>query len=107
MKTMTIEIDDILASAERGGIKVELTWIGEGWRGDYNEDDPYDEPLVRFDIYYNGEAVDDASCCTCVNAESDVGYLQRIADRILREVHDPIIGGYSVKGLCDSLSWIN
>jgi len=32
-------------------VRVELEWIGEGYEGDYDPEDPEDVPLLRFTVY--------------------------------------------------------
>ena len=45
-------------------IALQWEYLGEGFSGDYQDDDPDDRPLLRATIYYKGEQVDDASFCT-------------------------------------------
>lgn len=44
------EVSFVDISAEHGGVRFTWTWLGEGWDGDYDADDPKDEPLLRFDV---------------------------------------------------------
>lgn len=88
-------------------IAIELTWIGEGWEGDYDESDPEDEPMLRFTVMRleDGEwqAVEDASYCTALPAtisnEDGVIAARIIADYIRGKTH--------IKKTCEWLSWIN
>lgn len=43
-----------------------LEWVdlGEGLDGDYNPENPDDRPLLRADLYGDGEALDGGSYCT-------------------------------------------
>ena len=52
-KAMYEACDDATVGAINGLFKIELTYIGEGYSGDYNENDPDDEPLLRADIFYH------------------------------------------------------
>jgi hypothetical protein len=108
-------------SLEEDNVKVELSWIGEGWNGDYQADDPNDEPLLRFDISAhkslnnpyaepdNGdgwEPILDASYCTQLLACD-----KPIAIKALRHIMDvvkpEVLRGYSIKKVCERLSWIS
>jgi hypothetical protein len=115
------------------GIRVTLECIGEGWSGDYNESDPSDEYLMRFDVYIkhpepfnypypdNWYPLDDTSYCTRF-PESASQELQdkavrfimdKIKDIVLNnrnDIFESILGGdYTnggIKKLCEHLSWI-
>ena len=94
---------------------VKVCWVnlGEGHCGDYDENNPDDENLLRFDVYvFNGndwEVVDDASYCTCVTAETDDGELMRMLRILMSEfynvLHHDIYA--SVKKLGERMSWIS
>lgn len=99
--------DFIIASAHRGNVTVQFENLGEGHCGDYNPDDPDDENLLRFTVYMDGEEVEDASYCTTIPANTDVIVVTKAAERILKEVYDPLQAGYSIKKLCETLSWIS
>lgn len=93
-------------------VRVTLEYIGEGYSGDYDPDDPEDCPLIRFSVdqrelgtkYW--ESVDDASYCTCLPIDLPRNQLKSVARAILAEVAHPIHSGYSIKKLCERLSWI-
>ena len=127
-KTAQITCGDI--ELIEGNVKVCLEFLGEGSCGDYDAEDPNDEPLLRFSVYGNraeiekkndstddyawdgggdGEpwvALADASYCTNLPAtlpEAD----QRAALAVLMlEVKDPVEDGHPIKKLCERLSWI-
>lgn len=100
------DTDWIVAWASRGPVLVQFENLDEGHCGDYDPDDPEDENLLRFTVYHNGEQVNDASYCTNIRADADREAVKKAAERILREVYDPVMAGYSVKKLCEGLSWI-
>ncbi len=100
------DTDWIVAWASRGPVLVQFENLDEGHCGDYDPDDPEDENLLRFTVYHNGEQVNDASYCTNIRADADRKAVKKAAERILREVYDPVMAGYSVKKLCEGLSWI-
>lgn len=108
IKDLPIEIIDEIESR----CKVELEYIGEGYNGYYDPEDPDDEPLIRFSVYSrefgtdHWEAVDDASYCTQIPATSHLEKLKAIAQSILAEVVDPVLSDESIKRLCERLSWL-
>lgn len=89
--TISVDVDEETPmSATDGFLRVDWSNIGEGFCGDFDEDDPEDENLLRFDVYvrtpYCGDnaedwekwdAVEDASYCTLMSAEEDKGYPRR------------------------------
>lgn len=109
----------------RGDVKVELDWIGEGISGDYNADDPDDEPLLRFSVlrrsglegddpyalesgYEQDEWTPfrDASYCTNISATLPEEKLRGLLEFLMDEVEGPASQGHSIKRLCEGLSWI-
>ena len=130
MSKVTKTIDnEIIVSDEL--LKVELVDIGEGIQGDYNENDPEDKPLLRFDVYIRDpktyeenlacerplddscvgwEAVEDASYCTNLCAWSPVSVLGRAAEAIFDKYRNEIDSfplEFSVKKLGEYLSHIS
>jgi hypothetical protein len=87
-------------------VAVELWNAGEGWSGDYNPDDPTDVNLLRFDVFYKSEAVDDASYCTQIPADTPAADKLQLLDIILNLVYEPLTDGHSIKKLCERISWI-
>ena len=101
---------------------VKVCWanIGEGYEGDYDEDDPEDENLLRYDVYvydtYNEDceegywrAIDDASYCTYVSADTDNETLMKLLNVLMRNFYDVLHDDInaSVKKLAERMSWIN
>jgi hypothetical protein len=102
----------------RSNVKVEFQYIGEGFDGDYNEDDEFDLPLWRFYISKwvcvgrDGETdiwedVKDASYDTTLPLDTKEIILQKLAEIIMDRVEDNINNGRSVKKICEELSWID
>lgn len=91
-----------------GDWKVELEWIGEGWEGDYDQDDPEDDQLLRFTVskLVDGEFedVEDASYCTRLTTGITEEEAQKALAFILHEVKN--CPG-SIKKRCEQLSWLN
>ena len=94
---------------------VKVCWvnIGEGYNGDYDENDPEDENLLRYDVYVldegNWEAVDDASYCTYVSADTDNDELMTLLHVLMEEFYDVLHYDIyaSVKKLGERMSWIS
>ena len=88
-------------------VRVDLEHIGEGWSGDYDPDDPKDQPLLRFDVYLNDEPLDDASYCTQLPDTLDDTTRGKALRYLMDQVKDPAESGHSIKKLCERLSWID
>lgn len=94
---------------------VKVCWVnlGEGHCGDYDEDDPEDENLLRYDVYVfdedSWEAVDDASYCTQISADTDNEELMRLLGILMDEFYDVLHYDIStsVKKLGERMSWIS
>lgn len=95
---------DYIVINKAGDRRVTWEWIGEGWSGDYNEDDKSDTPLLRFSCDEKiGDAwigMDDASYCTRMPIKSPKKYLKRGAEIILEAIAD-----ISYKRRLEELSW--
>jgi hypothetical protein len=91
----------------QGNRKVTLCFIGEGYNGEYDPSDPEDAPLLRFDIYelINGEweAMDDASYCTGIRADSEPDVIVRHLQTIMAFT-GPLA---RVKKAAEQLSWLS
>jgi len=95
----------------RDNVKVEWVELGEGIDGDYNEDDPNDIELLRFDVsrLVNGEweMIDDASYCTQVPVSATPEQRAKGLEWIMSEVYNGASEGYSIKKICEVMSWIS
>jgi len=108
----------------RGKVCVKIGWIGEGNSGDYDESDPNDVPLLRFDAYDfavhkkscecgGGEAcydrsprcrsAQDASYCTQLPAMLPRNVLKSVC----RAIAKSIAGEESWKRKLEEWSWID
>jgi hypothetical protein len=106
-----------------GNVQVAWVELGEGWSGEYNEDDPEDIELLRFDTFVRGpliealrlegEMVDDewawvhnGSHCTrfpvATSPELQLAALRYIMER----VGPALEAGDSPSRLLDEMSWI-
>ena len=94
---------------------VKVIWenIGEGHFGDYDEDDPEDENLLRFTVYVKENSkwneVDDASYCTMVKADTDNDELMLLLHVLMNEFYEVLHYDIhaSVKKLGERMSWIS
>jgi hypothetical protein len=70
---------------DNGTWRVVAEYIGEGYEGDYDENDPLDQPLMRFDLFRVGEdeAVD--SYCTLI-PETDTTAIRAMTQIFLNEL---------------------
>ena len=79
---------DEAVSYTKGNYRIELAYIGEGYEGDYDENDKDDEPLLRADLYRkeDGEWFDEpeASCCTSESARITKTEAKKLAGNILK-----------------------
>lgn len=95
---------DYVVRNKKGNRRVTWEWIGEGWSCDYNENDPDDEPLLRFScdekIGRQWEGMEDASYCTRLPITVPKKYLKRGAEIILEAIED-----ISYKKRLEELSW--
>jgi hypothetical protein len=91
--------------------RVKVTWIdiGEGLSGDYDEEDPDDIPLLRYDTYVHRDKVgnleleddgesewltlDDGSYCTQVPVDTDSRILKSLARKMANQLSDAIDAG--------------
>jgi hypothetical protein len=89
-------------SLSRGSFTATWEYIGEGWSGDYNPDDPQDTELLRFSVYQHGEQMDDGSYCTRMPIDSPEWMLRRALDVILNAVETTD----SPKRRLELLSWL-
>lgn len=87
--------------------KVVWEYIGEGWSGEYDSEDPGDTPLLRFSCYrfdYNTEGgwkeLEDASYCTRMPVTAPLRALALAAAVIMEAILD---GAY--KRRLEELSW--
>lgn len=74
-------------------LSVILCDIGEGYEGDYNPEDPEDKPLLRFDVYKDGEQMDNGSYCTLLSVNDDRKLLKEAAEIILKEAEESLDNG--------------
>ena len=111
----------IVKSRKVKGLSVSLNWdCGEGNEGDFNVDDPNDEPLLRFDVskitrqsksFARAEQLQDSSFCTQLTAYDDRKLLTKAAKVILKEAEEncTVKRGkfeYHWKRIMEGLSWM-
>ena len=95
------------------GLEVELHWdCFEGVSGEYDSDDPQDEPLLRFDVIYKGEQIEDGSYCTNLRVDDDRKLLTKAVEALVSEAERCKTGdseynhGFHFKKVGEYMSWI-
>lgn len=100
-----------------GKVRVSIGWIGEGNSGDYNENDPDDVPLLRFDAY-DLTAHEDTTKCTgfydCCRGH-DSSYCTQlpatlpkpVLESVCHEIAEAIADEENWKRRLEELSWLD
>ena len=105
MEDIDLCFKEIVTLNRKRNRRVTWEWIGEGWSGDYNEDDINDLPLLRFscDRKIDGqwEQMEDASYCTRMPISTPIQTLARAAAIILEAIED-----VCYKKRLEELSWL-
>ena len=95
----------------KDNVMVEWAELGEGIDGDYDENDPNDIELLRFDVSRlidsEWQPIDDASYCTQVPVSATPEQREKGLQWIMDEVYDRASQDYSIKKICEHLSWIS
>jgi hypothetical protein len=89
-----------------GRYKVEWINLGEGRDGDYDPNDSSDIELLRFDIYFDGELIQDGSYCTLMPTDTQENILRKGLERIMDTINDECSGGNCSRKVFEELSWI-
>jgi hypothetical protein len=97
---------------ERDKVAIEWDYIGEGWAGDYNPDDPDDDQLLRFTVLIQKdgewEQYDDGSYCTQLPISTPIKALELISGEMLeylQGIDSP--GAASQKRYLQEMSWLD
>lgn len=103
---------DVVMSLSNEQLRTDWYDADEGYNGDYNPDDPEDEPLLRFDVYYKNaacewEAVEDASYCTCMSLNAPKSTLRRALAAIFNEYSRYDVRNDSVKHVGEELTYMS
>ena len=84
-----------IKSKQYKGLSVELHWdCREGVSGDFDDDDPTDEPLLRFDVMFKDEQLPDSSYCTNLRTDDDRKLLTKAVETILYEAEQSRSGDF-------------
>jgi hypothetical protein len=92
-----------------GKYKAEWVDLGEGKDGDYDQNDPSDVALLRFDISLDGELVTGGSYCTLMPVDTPEQILRKGLERIMDAINDKCGQGDCCENcgkLFEELSWI-
>ena len=108
-KVLTLKEGDSIPW-QSGGVRVTVEFIGEGLSGDWNPDDPNDQPLLRFSVEdgLSGEweAVRRGSYCTQIPATTPRRLIIETAGYIWSKVAPFIWRREGIKQICEELSWL-
>lgn len=90
--------------------KIELTFEGEGYNGEYNENDPEDQRLLRFTIYKTNdgntyEQIDEGSYCTQITDNNDPELIEKV-EKALMTIFRKAEELNSYKRILQTLSWL-
>jgi len=66
-----------------GDFAVEWEYIGEGYWGEYNPEEPEDAPLLRASLSYKGEDCNDGSYCTLAFVTTPLAELKLAAEELV------------------------
>ena len=108
---MTDKEDFVEIEFIRGDYRVVWEYIGEGWSGDYDPEDPSDIPLLRFscskrttcaDHSEGWEELPDSSYCTRMPATTSMHVLAAAASEIMEAIYKK----ESYKRQLEHLSWM-
>lgn len=95
----------------KGNLRVVWEYVGEGWGGDYNPNDPKDTPFLRFscDEKINGvwEGIEDSSYCTQMSANTSRSTLKRGLKYIMSGLKEAVDAGRSVRKVMERNSWLS
>lgn len=72
----------------RGDWRLEWEHHGEGYSGDYDDEDPDDDPLLRADLYYKNEMLTDGSYCTMTPDDTPEETLKRFSDDLFDKLEN-------------------
>lgn len=95
------------------GLRVDWEYLGEGYSGYYDENDPEDERLLRFTVYqpasadssFAFEQVDDGSYCTLMPHDTPEEILEQALQMIADAALDTLENG-GFKRKMEELSWM-
>lgn len=98
-----------LPSIIRGNVRIDWVDMNEGLDGDYDNENPDDRKLLRFDVYRKQgdqwEAIEDGSYCTMVGESTINNVLIEYLTHFMDTIYDDVSSHGKAKRLCESLSW--
>ena len=107
-----------------GNVRIDLTWIGESYSGDYDPDDKDDQALLRMDVYvhedvgspyaiYSGnkwEAIEDSSYCMqfpALKTKRNVAVTKKALKYLMGELKDDAENWRPIKKRCEVLTHLS
>ena len=96
---------------ESDGVRCDLNFIGEGYGGEYDEDDSSDMPLMRLCVTKRSDGawrdVDEGSFCTNIGATEEPHRIMTALGIIWGRYHDLLKQDKSVKSLSAGVSFLS
>lgn len=90
-------------------VRIDFDELGEGWGGEFDEEDPGDEELLRFTTYRwqdgSWEEVDSGSYCTQLPVTLPPGQRKAALQYLMGQLHGAVTTGDSVRHRAAQLSW--
>lgn len=97
-----------LPTVIEGRFMANWVYLGEGWDGEYDPNDPDDMALLRFDTYEWGdgdwEPIDGGTYCTGMPVGTDRDTLVWVLERIVADLHACLD---SPRRMLEGWSWVN
>jgi len=106
-------MNTILPTLTKENVMVEWVDLGEGISGDYDETDPDDKVLLRFDfsirdsIGSDWQEVPDSSYCTNVELNTPPNILATGLKLLMEVAYDDIAEHGRAKRILEELSWMD
>lgn len=95
----------------KGNLRLDLEHIGEGYSGEYNPDDPKDQPLYRFTFeeWRDGEwqGLPGNSYCTYLPVTEDKEVREKAARLLMDKMTEVYEADESIRAAGSILSWMD
>jgi len=98
-------------SLHNNAIRVDWYNAGEGWNGDYHPEDPFDQNMLRYDVYASQDNIwdpmDDGSYCTRMPADTEPEILMQALEMLLKKYTEAYRKSEPMRKLGTEMSWIS
>jgi len=107
---MDIKEEEELDMLRKGDVVIEWVELGEGLSGEYNEDDPDDEELLRFDAYIDDHEWEDDyptySYCTYFPVSATSEQRTKGLEYLMEHLYEFMSKREYCRNIAERLSWI-